>query len=60
MNANGFLDFLNTLINGFLTASEWLNTPLNFLGISITPLHLVTFGGLVTFLTVAIVKWVAS
>lgn len=57
-----FWNWTTNLITGFANAFEWLTTPLNseldgILGISTTPLFLVTFSGLVLFLGIAIIRW---
>lgn len=61
MNYQGFLDFIKNVVGGFLTAGEWLNTPITIGDyFSFTPIMLLSIGGLTAFLTVAIIKWVAS
>lgn len=54
------LNWLEDLVKSFVDMSYWFTNPLTFGTISITPLELLTAGGLVAFLSVAIVKWVIS
>lgn len=51
-----FQDILKSVLN----ISEWFITPIEFEGLSFTPLGLLTASGLIAFLGVAIVKWVIS
>lgn len=58
---NGFLTWVSTLLTSFADAWGWLNTELTTInGVSVTPLIMFTFVGLSSFITVAIVKWIAS
>ena len=54
------LDWFENLIYSARNVSEFLTSDLEFGGISINPLLLLTFGGLTAYLIIAIIKWVAN
>lgn len=54
------LIWIQDLFLSFLDVSQWFITPIEFEGFSFTPLGLLTAGGLVAYLGIAIVKWVVS
>ena len=61
MNVDSFLSWIEKLFTELAKVGEWINTPINIGGfISITPIYLFTFGGLMLFVAAAIIKWVAS
>lgn len=57
MTLNLFWEWATGLITGFATAGEWLITPV---WNNLSPLAMLSFGGLVVFLGVALVLWVVS
>lgn len=61
MSANNFLDWVKSIITELGKIGGWLQTPIVKLGsLDVTPLGLVTVGGLLAFVVVAIVKWVVN
>ena len=51
-------DFINTLLYSFSNGYDFLTSELIDLGgVSLTPLMLLTFGGLTAYITIAIVNW---
>lgn len=52
------LNVYEALISGSLEACKWLFTPLSVIGIS--PAFLITGGGLIVYLVIAIAKWIIS
>lgn len=57
MNGNALSDFFNNLLVGFTQIGNWLFTPLIGGLTWTTPIILVSATGLITFLTIAIIKW---
>lgn len=53
-----FLEICFNIVNGSVSLVSWLFTPLDVLGIA--PAYIITFAGLGVYLTIAIVKWLAS
>lgn len=54
------LKFFENLFYSFANATSWLTTDLVIGSWSVSPLTLLTFGGLTTFLLIAIGKWILS
>lgn len=52
------LNVYEALISGAVSYSAWLFTPLSVIGIS--PILLITGGGLLVYLVIAIAKWIIS
>lgn len=53
--------WMNNLLTGFATATGWLTTNTLTIGdFSVSPLGLISFAGLTTFIVIALVKWIAS
>lgn len=58
MSVSAFWQWASNLVKGFATAGEWLLSPIQ--GLDISPLALCGFGGLLIFLSIAVVKWFIS
>lgn len=52
------INVYEALINGAVSYSSWLFTPLSVIGVS--PALLITGGGLIVYLVIAIAKWIIS
>lgn len=52
------LNVYEKIIGGAVNSVSWLFTPIDVIGIS--PVMLITGGGLIAYLVIAIVKWVIS
>lgn len=59
---NEFWTWVTNVISGFASAWTWFTTPLNseldgLLGIVTTPIALISFTGLVGYISYAVVRW---
>lgn len=52
------LNVYESIISGAVNSVSWLFTPLSVIGIS--PAFLITGGGLIVYLVIAIAKWIIS
>lgn len=52
------LNVYEAIINGAVSSVSWIFTPISVIGVS--PALLITGGGLIVYLVIAIVKWVVS
>lgn len=52
------INVYEAIIGGSVEACKWLFTPISAIGVS--PALLITGGGLIAYLVIAIVKWVIS
>lgn len=57
MDGNALTNFFKQLITTFANIGNWLFSPLVFNLSWTTPIILVSATGLITFLTIAIIKW---
>lgn len=58
MQMEQFIQWIEKLIQDFGKVGSWLFTPIfSYNNLSITPILLVSFGGLITFIVIAIIKW---
>lgn len=55
-----FFEWIENLFNGMSEAGTWIITPINFGSFSIAPIYLISVGGLITFIAVAVIKWIIS
>lgn len=61
METNQFIEWIQKLITDFSQVGTWLFTPIfTYNNISLTPILLVTFGGLLVFIVIAVIKWGVS
>lgn len=60
MNVMSIFHWLEGLLLGAVEMSNWFLQPIQILHLSMTPLELLTIGGLIAYLGIAIVKWVIS
>lgn len=55
-----FINWFYNLLTGFSGALAWLVSPITIGDLQVSPLGIISFGGLTAFIAVAIVKWVVS
>lgn len=61
MDANTFIDWVANIFTKAHEIGEWLATPIKITNsLALSPLMLISIGGLVVFVGIAVVKWVIS
>lgn len=60
MNYQVFLNWCDNIVKGASQLGEWLSTPLKIGSVQLSPLLLVSIGGFIVFIGIAILKWVLS
>ena len=57
---NLFLDWFERILYSANDIAEFFVQPINILGVNLSPLLLLTASGLVAYISIAVVKWIAS
>ena len=58
MEMNQFIIWIEKLVSDFGKVGSWLFSPVfSYNNISVTPILLVSFGGLISFIVIAVIKW---